>query len=98
MDLVTGGVEMNPGPPVEQMKIDHILVYDKKQDKEGKVINQMSETHEQEMSEMKKGTNPLRPKFEGLSEVLPEMIKDYGQRKQTIRKCEMRYKKNCDKG
>jgi hypothetical protein len=47
VDLVTGGVEMNPGPPVEQMKIDQIFVYDKNQEKKCKAINQMLETHKQ---------------------------------------------------
>jgi hypothetical protein len=37
--LVAGRVEMNPGPPVEQMKMDQIWVYNKNLEKEGKAIN-----------------------------------------------------------
>jgi hypothetical protein len=40
---------------------------------------------------MRKGTDALGPKFDRLSEVVSEMIKDYGQIKQAIRECEMRY-------
>jgi hypothetical protein len=39
--LVMGGVEVNPGPQVEQEKIDQILVYVKNQEKESKIIKQM---------------------------------------------------------
>jgi hypothetical protein len=43
--LVIGGVETNPGPQVEQVKINQILAYDKNQKKGGKAIKQMLETH-----------------------------------------------------
>jgi hypothetical protein len=82
---VTGGVEMNPGPPMEQLKIDQILVYDNKQEKEGKAINQMSEIHKQEMSEMKKGTDLPGSKFEGLSEVVSEELRPKETSHQRIR-------------
>jgi hypothetical protein len=36
-----GGVKINPRPPVEQVKIDQILAYVKKQEKEGKAMKQM---------------------------------------------------------
>jgi hypothetical protein len=34
--LVIGGVEVNPGPPVEQEKIDQILIHMQNQEKESK--------------------------------------------------------------
>jgi hypothetical protein len=43
--LVIGGVEANPGPQVEQGKIDQILSYVKNQEKESKVIKQIVELH-----------------------------------------------------
>jgi hypothetical protein len=75
---VIGGVETNPGPQIEQMKIDQILEYVKNQVKEIKVIKQMVESHKQELSEMRKGTDALGPKFDRLSEIVTEMINDYG--------------------
>jgi hypothetical protein len=89
--LVVGGVETNPGPQIEQVKIDQILAYVKNQEKESTVIKQMYESHKQEMSEIRKGTNALGPKFDLLSEIVTEMINDYGQIKQAIRECEARY-------
>jgi hypothetical protein len=66
-------VEVNPGPQVEQAKIDQILAYVKNQKKESKVIKQMFESHKQEME---------------LSEMVTHVIKDYGQIKQALRECE----------
>jgi hypothetical protein len=43
--LVIGGVEVNPGPQVEQGKIDQILAYVKNQENESKIIKQMVELH-----------------------------------------------------
>jgi hypothetical protein len=74
--LVIGGVEVNPGPQVEQAKIDQILTYVKNQEKESKVIKHMVEAHKQEMAEMRKGTNSLGPKFDQLSVTVTDMIKD----------------------
>lgn len=51
----------------------------------------MLETHKQEMSELRKETHALGPKFDQLSEMVSEMIKDSSQIKQTVRGCEMRY-------
>jgi hypothetical protein len=42
------------------------------------------------MSEMKKATEALRPKFDGLNEIVPEMIKDDDQNIKVIRECEVR--------
>jgi hypothetical protein len=61
--LVIGDVETNPGPQIEQVKIDQILAYVKNQEKESKVIKQMFESHKQEMSEMRKDTDALGPKI-----------------------------------
>jgi hypothetical protein len=77
--IVIGGVETNPGPQVEQVKVDQILAYVKNQEKEGKAIKQMLGTHEQEMFEMRKGTDALGLKFDRLSEMVTERIKDYDQ-------------------
>jgi hypothetical protein len=51
----------------------------------------MVESHKQRISEMMKGTDALGPKFDRLSEIVTEMINDYGQIKQAIRECEERY-------
>jgi hypothetical protein len=37
---------------------------------------------------MRKGTDALGPKFDRLSEIVTEMINNYGQIKQAIRECE----------
>jgi uncharacterized coiled-coil DUF342 family protein len=66
-------------------------VYVKYQEKEGKAIKQILKTHKQEMSEMRKERDALEPKFDQLNEMVSEMIKDYGQIKQEIRGCEVRY-------
>jgi septal ring factor EnvC (AmiA/AmiB activator) len=86
VDLVIGEMELNTGPPLDQ-----ILAYVKNQEKEGKATKQMLETHKQEMSEMNKEINALVPKFDPLIEMVTEIIKDYGQIKQAIRECEVRY-------
>jgi hypothetical protein len=79
-------MESNPGPRVEHVKIDQILAYERNQEKEGKAVKQMLEAHKQEMSE----TNALGPKFDRLCEMVTEIM-DYGQIKQAVRECEMRY-------
>jgi hypothetical protein len=56
--LLVIGAEANPGPQVEQEKIDQILSYVKNQERESKVIKQMVELHEQEMAEMRKSRRP----------------------------------------
>jgi hypothetical protein len=56
---VIGGVEANLGPPVEQEKIDQILIHMQNQEKESKTIKNLLETHNQEMAEMKKGPSVL---------------------------------------
>jgi uncharacterized protein YukE len=89
--IVTGGVEMNPRLQIKQVKIDQILAYVKNQEKESKVIKQMLESHKQEMTKMRKGTDTVGPKFDQLSKIVTEMINDYGQIKQTIRECEDKY-------
>jgi uncharacterized coiled-coil DUF342 family protein len=43
------------------------------------------------MAELRKGTDALGPKFDWLSEMVTEMMNDYGQIKQAIRECEARY-------
>jgi hypothetical protein len=40
--LVIGGVETNPALQIEQVKIGQIVAYVKNQEKESKVIKQMS--------------------------------------------------------
>jgi hypothetical protein len=40
---------------------------------------------------MGKETDALEPKFDRLSEIVTEMINDYGQIELAIRKCEVRY-------
>jgi hypothetical protein len=91
--LVIGGVETNPGPQIEQVKINQILACVKNQEKESKVIKQMFESHKQEMSEMRKRTDALGPNFDRLSEIVTEMINDYGHIKQAIRECAARYQR-----
>jgi hypothetical protein len=51
----------------------------------------MLETPKHKMSEIKKVTDALGPKFDQLSEVVSELIKDYGKIKQAMIECEMRY-------
>jgi antirestriction protein len=80
--IVIGGLETIPRSQVEQMNLEKLLAYVKNQEKEGKALKQMSETHQQKMSEMRKGTDALGHKFDLLSEMVTEMIKDYGQIKQ----------------
>jgi hypothetical protein len=77
--LVIGGVEVNPGPPTEQGKIDKILAYVRNQEKESKIIKQMVELHKQEMAEMKKSTDALGQKLDRVSEIVGEIMTDYGQ-------------------
>jgi uncharacterized coiled-coil DUF342 family protein len=43
------------------------------------------------MSEIRKATEALRPKFERLNEMVSEMIKNCDKIKQAIRECEVRY-------
>jgi hypothetical protein len=45
--LVTGGVELNPGPPVDQGKTDKILAHVRHQEKESKWIKGLLESHNQ---------------------------------------------------
>jgi hypothetical protein len=93
--LVIGGMEVNSGPQVEQGKINQILAYVKKQEKESKIIKQMVELHKQEMVEMKKSTDALGLKFDRLSEIM----NNYGQVKQAIKEwemCHQRTRKNYD--
>lgn len=59
--------------PVKHLKIDQILAYVKYQEKEGKAIKQMLETHKQEISKMRKETDALGPKFDQLNEMAYEM-------------------------
>ena len=55
MMMLVVGVEVNPGPLVEQDKIDQILKQVKNQKEESKVIQKLSETHTRETGEVKKG-------------------------------------------
>jgi hypothetical protein len=71
---VIDGVEMNPGPQVKQARPDIGLRLN--QEKEDEELKQMLETHQQEMSEIKKGTDALGYKFDPLSELVTETIKD----------------------
>jgi hypothetical protein len=74
---VIGGAETNPpGPQIEQVKIGQILVYVKILEKQSKVIKQMFESHNQELSEITKRTDALGPKLDRLSEIVYEMIND----------------------
>jgi hypothetical protein len=45
-------------------------------EKESKVIKHMFESHKQEMSEIKKGTEALGPKFDRLSDIITDIIND----------------------
>jgi hypothetical protein len=45
--LVTGGVELNPGPLVNQGKIDQILAHVRHQEKESNWIKGLLECHNQ---------------------------------------------------
>jgi hypothetical protein len=65
--------------------------YVKNQEKENKVLKQMIELHKQEMAEMKKSTNALGLKFDRVSEVVTEIMNDYGQVKQVIKEWEKCY-------
>jgi hypothetical protein len=49
--LVVGRVELNPGPTVEQEKIDQILTHVRNQEKESKVIKQLLESHKDEIGD-----------------------------------------------
>lgn len=77
--LVTGEVEMNLGPPAEQMKTSEVLVYVKSQEKRRKVIKGVQESHKQEMSGIREGTNALGSKSDQLSEVIKKVIRHYNQ-------------------
>jgi uncharacterized coiled-coil DUF342 family protein len=85
--LVLGGVEVNPGPQVDQ-----ILAYVKNQEKDSTLIKQMVEAHKQEMAEMRRGTDSLGSKIDQLSEMVIGMIKDYGELEKVIRECEASYR------
>jgi hypothetical protein len=87
--LVIGGVEANPGPKVDQEKIDQILVYGRNQEKESKIIKQMVTLHKQEMAEMKKSADDLGQKFDRVIKMVSEIINDYSQVKQTIKEGNM---------
>jgi hypothetical protein len=47
----------------------------------------MFEFYKQEMSEMRKVTDALGPKFYRLSDIVTGIINDYGQLKQAIGEC-----------
>jgi hypothetical protein len=83
--LVIVEVELNPGPQVMLAKIDEIESYLKTQEKESKAIQGLLEGHKQEIAEMKKGTEAVCSKFDRLSEVIIEVIRDYDKMKQTLR-------------
>jgi hypothetical protein len=91
--LVIGGVEMNPGPAVEQGKIDQILAYVKNQEKDSKIIKQLVELHKQVLAEMKKCTEALDQKLDRVNETVNKIISDYEQVKESIKewgKCQQR--------
>jgi hypothetical protein len=77
--LLIEGVELNPGPPAGQEKIDQILTHVRNQE-ECKVIKTLLESHNQKIAEMKKKrTNALGSKFEKFSEVINTVISDHKQ-------------------
>jgi hypothetical protein len=69
VSLVTGGVELNPGPPVNQRKIDQILAHVQNQD-ESKGIKSLLQTHNQEIKETEDVTQ--KNKFEKLIEMIKQ--------------------------
>jgi Cu2+-containing amine oxidase len=80
-------------------KINQILAYVKNQEKESKVIKQIVELHKQEMAEIRKSTDALGLKFDRMSEIVTEIMNDYGQVKQAIKeweKCYQQWKKHYD--
>jgi hypothetical protein len=92
MMLVIGGVEVNPGLPVEQEKIHQILTHAKS----GKGVTSdkkiLQESHNQEMDTMKKRTFAPGSKFEKLTEIIDEVTSDYKEIKQLVRQWEERQK------
>jgi hypothetical protein len=86
-DLVLG---LSADPPVEQEKIDQIIIHMRNQEKGSKAIKNLLDTQNEEMAEMKKGNNVSSLKFEKLTEVIDKVISDYKEIKQSVRLWEER--------
>jgi hypothetical protein len=76
LGLVIYGIEINPCLPVEQGKIDQILVLVRNEEKENKVIKSLLETYNQECTKIKNGLGPI---FEKLNKVMNKVISVYRQ-------------------
>jgi hypothetical protein len=78
--LVVGGVELNPGPRVEQEKIDLISVHMRNQERgrESKVIKSFWRPTIIKLEKMRNGNKELGVKFEKLSEAISR-IAEYKQ-------------------
>jgi DNA repair ATPase RecN len=85
--LVIGGVELNPGPPVCQGKIDQILAHLRNQEK-SKRIKSLLESHKQEINKIKDKTRVFGPKCEKLIEAMYEVFTNYKQIEQAVKEWE----------
>jgi hypothetical protein len=97
VSLVVGGVELNPGPTVEEEKVDQILTHVRNQERESKVIKKLLETHNHESGEIKNGNKELVVKFEKLSEAINNVMADYKQIEHAVKKWEGKQQMVADK-
>jgi hypothetical protein len=88
--LVMGGVEVNPGPPADQLKLDLILEHVKNQGHKTKMIREIMKAHSQKIDDTRKGTDYSGPKFDPLNEAINSVINDYNWIKLAIRSWEER--------
>jgi chromosome segregation ATPase len=71
--------------PTGQEKIDHILILVRNEEKEHEAIKSILESHNQQISEVRKGTSAFSSKIEKLSEISNEVIRDCREIKQRVR-------------
>jgi hypothetical protein len=95
--FVTGGVELNSGLPVDQGKIDQILMCVWNKENESKGIRSLLEIHNQEIKKIKGVTRDVGPKFDKLIQVINEVITNHKQIKQTVKEWEERQQMVDDK-
>jgi hypothetical protein len=98
VSLVVESVELNPGPTVEEEKLDQILTHVRNQEeRESKVIKKLLEMHNHESGEIKNGNKELVVKFEKLSEAINNVMAEYKQIEHAVKKWEEKQHMVADK-
>lgn len=86
--LLVTGVEVKPGPSVDDKKLDPILQPVKNHQLETETIVELIQEHSQEIPDTTKTTDALGTKYEFLNEFINSVINDYNQTKQVKRRWE----------